>query len=113
MSRVNFANLINEHPESTRALRLLEGWLNEHQVRTIYFDDLVLELPINSVELADVLSLLVREHVLRRYYKVLTPDGVYAEREFSSPTEIPEKLPDRFEHYFDTAESDVVPVFHM
>jgi hypothetical protein len=42
---------------------------------------------------------------------VLTPSGVYADGEFEDPTKIPEKLPDRRENYFDTAESDVVPIF--
>lgn len=48
------------------------------------------------------------EHV----YKVLTPDGVYADGEWATLEAIPAKLPDRSEHYFDTAEADkiLVPV---
>lgn len=114
MSQVNFDNLISDHPEHERALRLIQSWLNRHHRTTsIYLDDLIVEVPVDSAELADTLSLLVQEHVLRRFYKVLTPDGVYADRKFNSPTEIPEKLADRFEHYFDTDESDIVPVFEM
>jgi hypothetical protein len=42
---------------------------------------------------------------------VLTPSGVLAEGEFEDPTKIPEKLADRFNRYFDTSDSDVVPLF--
>lgn len=72
------------------------------------------DLPdVTSPALAGTLILLVREGVLQRTYAVLTPDGVLAEREFADPHDIPDTLPDRFEHYFNTAESDIVPVFRM
>ncbi len=51
--------------------------------------------------------------VLQRTYAVLTPDGVLAEGEYADPQDIPDTLPDRFEHYFRTAEADIVPVFRM
>ena len=56
-------------------------------------------------------TLLVRAGLLARAYKIMTPAGVIADEEFDDPTQIPERLPDRFEHYFDTADADVIPVF--
>jgi len=113
MSRINFDNLINEHPESKRALRELEGWLNQHEDATVLYPSvLARETRIDPVSLAVTLTLLVKEGVLRRVYKVTTPNGVLADDEFDDPRQIPEQLPDRRQHYFPTAESDVVPVFH-
>lgn len=114
MSPINFDVLISKYPESKRALRKLASWLNEHEdARTIYLRQLAREVPVDQMALADALSILVEAGVLRRVYKVTTPSGVLADAEFDDPREIPDKLPDRMEHYFDTAESDVVPVFKM
>jgi hypothetical protein len=44
---------------------------------------------------------------------VVTPAGVLADGEFEDPTGIPEKLPDRFEHYFDTSDAEIVPMFRL
>jgi hypothetical protein len=41
-------------------------------------------------------------------YQILTPSGVIADGEWSSPTEIPERIPDRWDIYFDTRDSVVV-----
>lgn len=113
MSPVNLDALVSKHPESERALRLLQAWLNKHPKKVIYPDELVREVPVDSKELADALTVLVKEGFLRRVYKVVTPDGVFTDEEFDDPTEIPPRLFDRWEHDFDTAESDVVPVFQM
>ena len=113
MSPINFDALVSKHPESTRALRKLEEWLQKHRdAQVINPTTLAREVRgVDAVALAAALTLLVQVGLLRRVYKVLTPSGVFAEGEFDDPTEIPEKLPDRWEHYFDTAESDVVPIF--
>jgi len=111
MSRVNFDNLISEHPESKRALRKIQEWLNKQPDKTVLYPRDLARAPLSHVDLARVLDVLVDAGVLRRVYKVTTPSGVLADAEFDDPREIPEKLPDRWEHYFDTAESDVVPVF--
>lgn len=113
MSRFNFDALVSEHPESERTLRLLEDWLNKHQEKTIYLAELVRDIPADSGQLADALTVLVDEGVLRRVYKVITPSGVLSDDEFDDLKKIPARLPDRWEHYFDTAESDVMPVFKM
>lgn len=113
MSRFNFDALVSEHRANERTLRSLEDWLNKHQEKTIYLAELVRDVPADSAELADVLTLLVNEGILRRVYKVIAPSGVLTDEEFDDPTRIPARLPDRWEHYFDTAESDVMPVFKM
>ena len=116
MSPINFEDLAKKHPKHRNALRKLEEWMRRHEdVRVIYPTMLAKEVrgEIDPTALALALALLVKVGLLRRAYKVTTPSGVLADGEFEDPTKIPPKLPDRFERYFDTAESDVVPIFHM
>jgi hypothetical protein len=113
MSRVNFDALVSEHPESARGLRILEKWMRKHMnERVLNPQTLAREIKaVDAVELATALTLLTKEGILRRVYKVTTPSGVLSDAEFEDPREIPNQLPDRFERYFDTAESDVIPIF--
>ena len=112
MSPITLDVLISEHPEIKRALRRLDEWMRKSKDNVIYPSTLVKEVrDVDAGELAAALTLLVQAGLLQRVYKVLTPSGVYADGEFEDPTKIPEKLPDRRENYFDTAESDVVPIF--
>ena len=114
MSQVNFDALASEHPESRRALGKLEAWLNRHRdARVIYPQLLAREVSEDPLALVVALELLVDAKLLRRVYKVTTPNGVLTDDEFDDPREIPSKLPDRRNRYFDTAESDVVPVFQI
>jgi hypothetical protein len=66
---------------------------------------------MDLVSLATALVLLARNGFVHRFYRVITPSGVEADGEFEDLSEIPPRMPDRFENYFDTAEADVVPVF--
>ena len=113
MSRINFDNLISEYPESQRALLKIKDWMQTHNdIESINPTLLAREVRgINAIDLASALALLVHAGLFRRVYKVLTPNGVFADGEFEDPTKIPSKLPDRWEHYFDTSDSDVVPIF--
>jgi hypothetical protein len=113
MSRISFDTLISEHPESKRALRKLQGWMKEHQdAEVIYPSVLGRELSgIDAVALAKALMLLEKAGILRRVYKV-EERGVLTDAEFDDPRDIPEKLPGRGTEYFETAESEIVPVFH-
>jgi hypothetical protein len=115
MSPINFEALAKQHPEHRRSLRKLDSWMTKHAgVRVINPKLLAKEISgVNAGELAATLTLLERIGHLRRVYKVLTPSGVLADGEFRDPTEIPDRLPDRFENYFDTAEADVLPIFKM
>lgn len=114
MSRINFGNLISRHRENKRALREIEDWINHHEdANVLYPSVLARETSLDPVSLAKALNVLVREGVVRRVYKVTTPNGVLTDEEFNDPREIPEQLPDRRNQYFSTAESDVVPIFQM
>lgn len=115
MSPINFEALAKQHPEYKRALRKLDSWITKHAgVRVINPRVLAKEISgVSAGELAAALTLLERAGHLRRAYKVLTPSGVLADGEFRDPTEIPDRLPDRFENYFDTTEADVLPIFTM
>ena len=65
---------------------------------------------VDSYTLASALSLLVKSGVLRQVYVVVTPSGSLADGEYDDPRQIPERIPDRFNHYFDTLEAEIIPV---
>jgi len=112
MSQANLEALVSEHPKSKRALLKLQSLLSKHRPGSVItLEELAREVPVESRSLAYALSLLEEAGILRRVYKVTTPSGVLADAEFDDPREIPAQLPDVWEHYFDTSESDVVPVF--
>lgn len=115
MSPTSFDDLASKHPEHRIALRKLAEWMRGHgSGRIIDPTRLAKEVrEVDPIELALALTLLVKIGFLRQVYKVTTPAGILTEAEFDDPTQIPPKLPDRFHHYFDTSESDVVPVFRM
>jgi hypothetical protein len=62
-------------------------------------------------DLAIALTLLEKAGLLRRVYKVVTPTGALADEDFDNLEQIPEKVADRFENYFETSEADVIPAF--
>jgi len=115
MSRINFASLASKFPQYKKGLKGIENWLNRHpEARVI--DPMVISREMKSIgidELAQSLTLLEKVGELTRVYKVLTPSGVLADGEFDDPRSIPERLPDRFDQYFDTRESNIVPVFRL
>jgi hypothetical protein len=113
MSRINFEDLVSDNPEVKVALLRVYDWMRNHN-DTQAIDPKALPKEVQGldpIELTRALIILVKTGYLRRVYKVLTPSGVFAEDEFEDPTKIPPMLPDRWERYFDTAESDVVPIF--
>jgi hypothetical protein len=108
MSQTNLDALADQHPDLREPLRRLGMWLKEHP------DPIIIPSRVGGIEayaLASALMLLTKTGVLHRLYKVKTPSGVYADGEFEDVSEIPARLPDRFNNYFDTAEADVTPVF--
>ncbi len=115
MSRINLEPLAKQHPDSARALRALQSWIDAHEQERVINPRKVAKdvQDIPTPDLATALTLLLRAGLAKRVYKVLTPAGVLAEGEFEDPTIIPEKLPDRFERYFDTTDAEVVPVFQL
>jgi hypothetical protein len=115
MSRINLEDLAKQHPDYERALRVLQSWIDAHdQERVINPTKVAKDLrEVDTTDLAMAFTLLLKAGLLRRVYKVLTPAGVLADAEFDNPTAIPEKLPDRFERYFDTSDAEIVPVFRL
>jgi hypothetical protein len=113
MSPVSFGHLAKQNPKYRRALDQLEAWINAHpQDRVLNPIKLRRDIrKVNPADLAMALTLLMKAGLLRRVYKVLTPTGVLTDAEFDDPTAIPEKLPDRHEHYFETSDADVIPIF--
>jgi hypothetical protein len=113
MSQINFVDLVKQNPRLSGTLRAIDAWLDTHK-SSAEVDPRTLGnqlVDIDAVDIAQTLLLLLRAGYLTRVYKVLTPSGVYAEGEFDDPTGIPDRLPDRFHHYFETAEADIIPVF--
>jgi hypothetical protein len=99
-------------PEYKAILNRLERWLGTQHHLTIDPRTLAREWPdVRTEQLAVALQLLVQSGVLRQVFKVLTPNGVLVDAEFDDPRAIPDRVSDRFNHYFDTAEADIVPVF--
>ena len=43
-------------------------------------------------------------------YRVLTPSGVLADGEWMRREDIPARIPDRFNNYFETAEAEIIEV---
>lgn len=112
MLPVNFEHLAKENPKSKRALRQLQAWINTHPDRVLNPTKLGREIRnVTPADLAVALTLLMNAGLLRRVYKVVTPTGVLADGEFDDPAAIPDKLPDRSEHYFETSDADVIPIF--
>lgn len=115
MSPINLEILVRQHPDHARALRALQDWIGAHEQEHVINPKKVARdvRDVSTAELAFAFTLLLRAGLARRVYKVLTPAGVLADGEFDDPAFIPEKLPDRFEHYFDTSDAEVVPVFRL
>jgi len=117
MSRINFDSLAAETTDDLRPVWSgLKEWFRRHE-KTKFIDIRALahELPeVRTIKLAEALSVMVQHRLLRPIYRVSTPDGNLLDREFSSPSEIPERLPDRFHTgYFDTADGDIVQGFRV
>lgn len=112
MSPVSFEHLAKQNPKYQRAIRQLQTWINAHpEDRSLNPLRLRRELKVDAADIAVALTLLMNAGLLRRVYKVVTPAGVLTDAEFDDPSAIPDKLPDRFEHYFETSDADVVPIF--
>ncbi|MGA2716713.1 MAG: hypothetical protein ABSG41_26790 [Bryobacteraceae bacterium] len=90
----------------------MEEWLGAHGRSSLDPRVLAREWPdVKAEQLASAIQSLVKAGVLEQVFRVLTPNGVLADGEFPDPSEIPEKLPDRSNNYFETAEADIIPVF--
>lgn len=112
MLPTNFDSLTKERPDLGLALRRLQEWIYGHKYSTVLDPrELARSLTdVDSFSLAAVLALLVKRGLLRQVYRVVTPTGSLADAEYDDPRKIPPRVPDRFNHYFDTDEAEIVPV---
>lgn len=121
MSRLNFKALIDRFPDRGKVLKRLDEWFHVHPDKDVIDPrELVWawrhDREIAVMDLAETLTVLVREGYLRQLYMVVSPSGALAGdpetgRGFESPVEVPTNLPDAFDRRFSTSESEIVPVF--
>jgi hypothetical protein len=110
MSPNDFDNLAAEYPQLRATFALIKGWASERhgdldtRVLRSYLPD------ADAAALALSLHLLVQNGVFRRVYKVVAPSGVLTDADYDDPRDVPERVPDRFNNYFEITEGDVVPV---
>jgi hypothetical protein len=113
MSRINFGVLDVNNEELKPVIRRLELWTRAHKNRRI-LDPRIISRELGDVDptvLSLALQALVRSGFYRLVYMVTTPSGVLADGEYDDPESIPQRVPDRFNNYFNTADTDIVPVF--
>jgi hypothetical protein len=112
MLPTNFDFLTVERPDLGPTLHRLRDWVQTHRDWNV-LDPRELARSLSDVDsftLASALALLVESGLLRQVYVVVTPSGVLADGEYDDPRQIPKRVPDRFNHYFDTLEAEIIPV---
>jgi hypothetical protein len=109
----NFAPLASAEPQLTSVFSALDQWVQSHRDWKWLVPGVVAQdIPsLDVFELADALSAAVRRGFLRVEYTVLTPSGVLADESFDKPSNIPRRISDRREHYFETQSLPIVPVY--
>lgn len=116
MSPINFDTMAAKNPEFRRTWFRLSEWFERYpQLKYVDLRRLSRELSdIPTEELALAMQVLVQHGYLRPVYRVESPDGNLIDQDFASPSEIPERMPNRFHSgYFDTSEGDIVPGFRV
>jgi hypothetical protein len=108
----NFVSIAGSDFAVASALQRFARFVGAHpQWDSIDFRAVARELPeIEPALLVRAIGLLVDRGILRQVYSVTTPSGSLTEEKFDRPTDVPEKLADRYQEYFDTADQDIVPV---
>jgi hypothetical protein len=111
MSLINFDILADEKHELRQVWERMDDWFQRHPTRK-YVDVRRLSrdlADISVAKLAVALDLMARRGLLRQVFRVLTPEGVLLDRDFDSPLDVPDRMPNRFESSsFDTSEGDIV-----
>ena len=108
----NFDRLVARNSHLGRALREFAAFVDAHP-NWESIDSRLLARALTDIdpwELARAIQILIDVGSIRQAYKVTTPSGSLSDATFDSPLEVPAKLPDRFEEYFETSEQDIVPV---
>lgn len=100
------------HPALGLALRKVSDFVRAHP-NWNEIDSRLLSKSLREIDtwdLARAILILIDAGALRQLYRVTTPSGTLSDALFETPSDVPAKLPDRFNEYFDTAEQDLVPV---
>ena len=113
MSPINFEILASRIPEYRSVVLKIGDWVDHHSDWE-FIDPRILTQDMRDVDpLRLVLAL--RELVLagsyRQVYKVVTPEGVFAENEYETPLDVPRHPTDGFNIPFRIEDGDIVPVF--
>ena len=111
---MKFSALSVLHPALSGTFDALDGLVVKHKFGISDLAHLQKQLPeVPPPTLAQALQVAVEAGVLEVRHTVLTPSGVIAPDTFVTVEEIPEKLADRFENYFETAEAEAITVFQL
>lgn len=109
----NFEALANKLPEYRSVVLRIGDWARHHSDWN-FLDPRVLSRDMRDVDpLRLVLALheLVQAGSYKQVYKVVTPDGVFAENEYETPLDVPSAPRDGFNRPFRIEDGDIVPVF--
>jgi hypothetical protein len=112
MSPTSFVRLAKAEPQFRSTYVHLAQWARRHRGwRLLDPGILAKDIPeVDELTLADALHRAVQHGYFRLKYTVLTPAGNLAYQIYDSPRQIPSRLPDRFEEYFNTREYPIVAV---
>jgi hypothetical protein len=112
MSPDNFVRLARAEPRLRSTYIQLAKWAKNHQGWSLIDPGILArDLPgLDEFTLADALQRAVQRGYFRMKYTVITPAGNLANQIFDSPRQIPPRLADRFEEYFETREYPIVAV---
>jgi hypothetical protein len=109
----DFTSLVSKHPELGDAWPCVRQWLQ--QWSAVPFLD-IRELArictdATPVQMAKAIELLVESGLLKQVYRIESPDGFLVSEEYTSPDQIPRRLRDRADRFFDTSEGEIIPGF--
>jgi hypothetical protein len=113
LSPISFEALASKNGPLQREILRVAEWVGQHSDWDL-LDPKILSRDLRDLDparLAIALGALVDIGAFQRVYKVVTPSGVLAEGEFDDPLNIPERVRDRWGRCFETADSDIIPVF--
>ena len=112
MLPTNFGALADKKPELKPAVSRLQDWVEHHPTWKL-LDPRIVAKDLRDIDpflLSMLFWELVEKGFYRRVFKVVTPSGVLAEDDYEDPSKVPPRVPDRFHNYFETDETDIVPV---
>jgi hypothetical protein len=112
MLPTNFDFLASDSPELKPAVARLSEWVRRHRDWNMIDPRRVRE-EIDDIDpflLSFVLRELVERGVFRQVYRILTPSGVFAEGEYDDPNNIPLRLSNGFDEYFNRDDGVIVSI---